>query len=463
MMRNYWPTISRRCYRIRFLTLLNLRQVLTAVTITLLASTAVAKEGRSIALGGSAITHGKGVSGIFANPATLLHLNRRNRNNHLRLGAGVDFRDPGTLFDSVFEKDNLVDDIENAVDLLSDSPVTCTTLAISTDTVCLTNTAGLGQNFESLVDEIASVSEQPIELIADARAGFGFTGGSVPFALHFAYSVVVAGELIASEMDIEYLTILQDALIDGELTVGDIIDTVVSGGTQLIDLSAALDGTLDVVDPEDVLSSEFEGVRIDRQQFGLSFGLSFEVAGRPLDIGITPKVSSITTFRSLGFIATEFDDDTPSISEAFEDSETTTTTFTADIGATYALSDQLALSTVIRNLIPERADTSFSSFTVDTTPQIIVGGVYEFSNFAVNADLALNSAERDGVETQPLALGIEFGRGNYSLRGGISVDNGRTEEEAAITVGIGLGPLQVGSRIAALKAIQTGAQLSFSF
>jgi len=372
---------------------------------------AVAQEGRSVALGGSVITHGIGVPGIFANPATLLHLNRRNRNIHLRLGAGVDFRDPGTLFDSVFEKDDILDDIDTAVEILSDSPVTCVTLDISSDTVCLSNTTAIGEEFQNLVNEISSVSEQPIELIADVRAGFGYTGGSVPFAVHFGYSVVVAGELIASDTDIEYLSILQDALIDGELTVGDIIDTVVSGGVQLIDLSEALDGTLDVIEPEDVLSSEFEGVRIDRMQIGVSFGLSFKVAGRPLDIGITPKISNITTLRSQGFIASEFDDSTPSISEDFNDSETTTTTFTADIGSTYSITDQLAVSAVLRNLITETADTSFDSFTVDTTPQLIVGGVYEFSNFTINADLALNSAERDGVETQPIALGIEFGRG----------------------------------------------------
>ena len=439
-------------------------QAISVTTLTLIAGSTSANEARSIALGGSAITYGRGVPGIFANPATLMHLNRKNRNVHLRFGGAVDFRDPGTLFDSVFEKSDLINDIENATDTLANSPVTCISLDISSDTSCLSGTEELGQDFESLVGEINSVSEQPIELIADARAGFGYTGGVVPFAFHFGFSIVVAGELIASDNDIEYVTVLQDALIDGELTVGDILDTAVAGGTQLIDLNSALDGTLDVADPEDVLTSEFEGTRTDRQQFGVSFGFSIPVAGRSLDIGITPKISSITTFRAEGLIATEFDETTPSIDEDFSNSETTTTTFTADIGGTYSITDSLAVSSVLRNLITETADTSNDSFKVETTPQLIVGGVYEFSRFlAINADVALNSAERDGVETQPLALGVEFGRGNYSLRGGVSVDNGRTEEETALTLGFGLGPLQVGSRISSLKAIQAGAQLSFSF
>lgn len=255
---------------------------------------------------------------------------------------------------------------------------------------------------------------------------------------------------------------LQDALIDGELTVDDIINTAVAG-TQILGLSTSLDGTLDVLDLEDVLTSEFEGTRIDRQQLGISFGFSYNVAGRPLDIGVTPKVSNITVFHAAGLIATDFDDDTPSIGDDFDSSETDNTTFTVDVGGTYSVSDQFAVSSVLRILVTETATSSDDTFTVETTPQVIVGGVYQFSGLAVNADVALNSATRDGVETQPLALGLEFGRGNYSLRGGISVDNGRTDEETAFTFGFGLGPLQFGSRISSLKSIQTGIQLSYSF
>ena len=231
-------------YRDIFLAPSKFLQAISVTTLTLIAGSTSANEARSIALGGSAITYGRGVPGIFANPATLMHLNRKNRNVHLRFGGAVDFRDPGTLFDSVFEKSDLINDIENATDTLANSPVTCISLDISADTSCLSGTEELGQDFESLVGEINSVSEQPIELIADARAGFGYTGGVVPFALHFGFSIVVAGELIASDNDIEYVTVLQDALIDGELTVGDILDTAVAGGTQLIDLNSALDELL---------------------------------------------------------------------------------------------------------------------------------------------------------------------------------------------------------------------------
>ena len=181
------------------MTLSGTSQVIGACVFVSIASTAIASDARTIAIGGSAITHGLGVAGVFANPATLMHLKRKNQNVHLGFGVDVDFRDPETVFDSVFEKDNLVDDIESATDVLEDSPITCITLDISLDTVCLSNTEELGQNFESLIDEVNDVSGAPIELIAEAQTGLGFTGGRLPFALHLGYSFVAAGELIGSD------------------------------------------------------------------------------------------------------------------------------------------------------------------------------------------------------------------------------------------------------------------------
>ena len=253
------------------MTLSRLPHLIGIAAFVVVANTTKAEDARSIALGGSATSLGQGIHGVLANPATLMHLSRKNKNVHLRLGAAVDFRDPGTVFDSVFAAETFVDDIENTTDILSDSPVTCISLTVSSDTTCLSNTEELGEDFASLINEIIEIDEEPIELIADAQAGIGFVKGRVPFALHFGYSVVLSGELIASDQDIVYLTVLQDALIDGELTVGDVIDTAVAG-LQLIDLSVDADGTLDLIDPEDVLNSDFIGTRVDRQQLGISLG-----------------------------------------------------------------------------------------------------------------------------------------------------------------------------------------------
>jgi len=93
----------------------------------------------------------------------------------------------------------------------------------------------------------------------------------------------------------------------------------------------------------------------------------------------------------------------------------------------------------------------------------MLGAAYQLRHATLHANAALNSAERDGVITQPFALGAELGRGNYSLRAGISVDNGRAADKTAVTFGFALGPLQMGARVSSLNALQAGAQLAYSF
>ncbi len=421
---------------------------------------AFANDARAIALGGVALSNGQGVHGVFANPATLQHLKRRGQGFHLRLGAAGDFRDPGKFLETALDNTDLANQITNNINTLANSQLECNDLAANT--VCLSNTQALGADFSRVLDIVNTISQKPIEILADAQAGFGYTKSAIPFAIHFGYTVSVAGEVGVSENDIAYLTVLENALIDGQLTVGDFSNSVVAG-VQILSFNPNLQGPIEVVRPQDVLTSQFGGVRLDRRQFGISFGHTFQVANRSLDVGVTPKVSSITTYRASGSVASEFDATTPGITDQFLAAETNSTTFTMDIGGTYSLSDTVAMSAVLRNAIPETANSSFDSFTVKTTPQLLVGGAMQFNRFILHADAALNNAKRDGVSTQPISLGAEFGQGNYSLRSGISIDNGRSSDKAALTLGFGLGPLQVGARVSSLNAIQAGAQLSYSF
>ena len=79
------------------------------------------------------------------------------------------------------------------------------------------------------------------------------------------------------------------------------------------------------------------------------------------------------------------------------------------------------------------------------------------------ASVALNGADLDGIETQPIALGIEFGTGSLALRGGLSIDLGRIDDEVALSAGFRLGPLEVGGRLSGINEGQLGAQLAFGF
>jgi len=210
--------------------------VLLAVTI---ASPALANDARSIALGGSAITHGQGVHGVAANPATLMHLKRQGLSKHFRLGSAADFRDPGKFVETALDNSTLITDIENNINTIDNSTLQCVTTAVNENTVCLGNTAGIGQNFQRIIDILEQVSLQPVEVLAEVQGGIGLTSFKTPIAVHFKYSFAGAGEIGLSANDRAYLQVFEDALIDGELTVGDIADSVIAG-TQILTLNPNL-------------------------------------------------------------------------------------------------------------------------------------------------------------------------------------------------------------------------------
>lgn len=434
-----------------------------AATVSMLFSaTANASDARAIALGGSAITLGQGVHGVWSNPATLVHLNRRGQRLHLRLAAIADVRDPGEFFESALDNQNIVNDIVNNLNLLESNTLECLSIQATLDTVCIRNTEAIGEEFENVLDIARTVNQRPFEILAQAQSGLAVSNTKFPFAVHVNFSVAAAGEVATTQNDIDYLTILQDALIDGELTVGDITNSLLAG-QQVLSINPTSTNFLEIDQPQDVLTSVFGGTQLVRRQLGISLGYELTLANRTIDIGITPKFSSLTTNRASSLIAAEFDTTTPSITEDFRNAETNTTSFTIDAGATYALNNDFAISVVGRNLIPEVANTSLASFTIDTTPQIIAGASYKYGGITFNADAALNAAEQDGVITQPFGIGAQWGDGNLSLRAGASVDTGRITDKAAFNFGFGLGPLQVGARVSSLNAIQAGAQLSYSF
>jgi len=439
--------------------------IANAIALMVCVSPAIANDARAVSLGGLALTHGQGVHGVLANPATLMHLQRRGQGVHLRFGASADLRDPGKFIESAIDNRNLAADITNSINQLDSAVIgfECGQAVLGNDpnVACLNNTGGLGADFQRVIEIMRTLSQQPMEVLAGVQGGFGYSKSRIPMTVHFNYSLAGAGVIGFSQNDLAYLSVLENALIDGTLTSGDIINSVVSG-TQIIAINPNVDNIL-IARPQDVLTSQFGGTRLDRRQVGISLAHTFEVAGRDVDVGITPKVSSITTYRAAGTVASEFDLSTPSIADDFINSETNTVTFTLDVGATYSVNEKLAVSGVIRNLFPEIAPSSFDNFTIKTTPQMMVGAAYQFTRIKVNLDAALNAAEQDGVITHPFALGAEYGQGNYSLRTGISVDNGRTADKAALTLGFGLGPLQFGARVSSLNAIQAGAQLSYSF
>jgi len=122
----------------------------------------------------------------------------------------------------------------------------------------------------------------------------------------------------------------------------------------------------------------------------------------------------------------------------------------------------MQVSFVARNLITESISTN-QGFVYDTTPQLIVGSALQFMSFMLTADLALNKAKVDNLETQTMAFGVDYSRKFFGFRAGISHDNARIADATALSMGFSLGPVHIGGRIAENRAAQAGGQIAFSF
>lgn len=420
-------------------------------------------DARAIALGGSAIAAGHGAAGIYDNPATLLRLQRAGERAQLHIGFAGELRVDEDAIDSITDEDNedLADDADDEIDTLSNTVVTCNPLTDPDDTACVTGTAGLASVSDRLLELLDDIDDEDLEGQLTGTLGLGVTSTEVPFAVHLTGRATGFGRADVTDNDRAYFeefsTLLGDDGDGGVLTLGEI------EGTDLIDLPDTIGGTLDVEQPEDVVTSQGEARALLRGQIAVSFAHALTIGGHTVDVGVTPKFSTLTAGSLDADVADTFDDDADSLRDQFEDSEVDESSFTFDLGASLELVDQpIRLAAVARNVLTESIETN-DGFEFETTPQLIVGAAWWDGPLTVTADLALNSAKLDNFETQPLALGIEYRHRWLALRGGVSHDGERDDDATALSAGIGLGPLEIGTRLAGPESGEFAAQLAFTF
>lgn len=428
-----------------------------AATIAL-SSPVWAGDARSIALGGSAIANGQGAHGAFENPASMMGMNRAGQRIHFRIGFAADIRDSGEVIDTLTDDANndLISDIETQVEELSTREIQCDPIFGDGEDVCVDNTQSLSDLSARLLDVANSVDDESLEIQASADLGMAFTQMSYPVAVNLRIMATGSGTPDIAESDKDYVSELATLLDGNTLTLDEI-----SNSTYLE--ANALGIPLGVQQPEDVLQSSGQGNTLLRTQLGISLATTFNVGGLAIDAGITPKFSSLVAYSLDANVVDELDDDAEPIQDRFEDSEVTESSFTFDIGASIALSSfPVRIATVIRNVIPESIET-MNGFEFETTPQLIVGAVFNTSLLSITGDIALNKAKQDNFESQKIAVGVEFGYKKLALRSGISHDTARDNDTTALTLGLGLGPLQLGARLSELESIEGSAQLSYSF
>ena len=457
-----------------------------AVVLALAAATsggaAQAFDARAVALGGSVIAAGEGVPGALANPSALMGMQRAGQRTHFSVGLGGRLRDEIGVQDLVEEEEGLPADIEDEVERVDASAIECepqlgfdpdTGALVSADfdreDVCLDGLGGLADLSSRSVRVLDDIGGKDVVAQGSVAVGLGFTGFAVPFALHVQTRATGRGRADVTENDRDYVRGIGEAIDDdGELLFGAIeesryFDLDPPPPYTADNFDPANLPTIDAALPRDSLDSTGNGGAVLRVSLGASFAGTFDVGGHAVDVGVTPKLSSLIA-RGVDVTVTEFldDDDTP-FEDRFEDSEVTATSFTFDLGASVAVAGYPArVAAVLRNVVPESIETE-EGIEFETTPQLVLGGVLDRGPFTFNADLALNEAEVDSLPTRMLAIGTEFEHGILALRGGLNHEAAREDAATALTLGVGLGPFDIGARVSDLENIAAGAQLSLSF
>ncbi len=427
------------------------------LSVTLL-SPAVAGDARSIALGGSVIANGHGVHGALENPASMMSMKRRSETVHLRFSGSIEIRDTGSAIDTIRDDDNqnLISDIEVEIDQLSNSQVQCNPIDGSATDVCVDGTQSLADLSTRLLNVLDVVDGETLDAQASSDLGLALTHLRIPIAVHLKATATGAGRPDIAEGDRDYIQEFENLLDNDTLTLGEV------SNSQFLAVNS-FGIPLGVQQPEDVLRSEGTGSALLRTQLGISFAATFKAGTREIDAGITPKFSSLRAYSVTANVVDEFTDGSTSIADRFDDSEITESSFTFDVGGSMALSNKpIRVAAVLRNVVPESIESE-EGFEFETTPQLIVGALYQRGRISVTADAALNSAKVDNFETQKIGVGLEFGTRNLAVRAGLNHDMERPSDNTALSLGFGLGPLQFGARLASSESLEAGLQLSYSF
>ncbi len=422
---------------------------------TLISAPALAVDARSAALGGSAIANGKGVHGALENPSSLMKMQREQQRMHFHLGVSTDLQDDGGYISAALDNESLPGDLDSEIDNLSNSTLSCDENS-SLDSVCVSDTQRLSELSTKVLAILNDVDGKPFRATAAADFGVAYTQSSIPIAIHYRQTVTGAATTNVSANDLAYIETFATVLADDVITVQEIATSA--------PLALSDDGqTLVVQQPEDVLDSEGQTSALIREQLGLSIAGGVNIAGFNIDLGLTPKFSELRAASLSAAIGDRFDDETDTFESRFEENEVVDTAFNMDMGASMNLTSiPVRVSLVARNMITESITTR-ENFTFETTPQLIVGGALSLPAVTVSADLALNEAKLDNLDTQILAVGVEMGGRLLGLRAGISHDTARTADATALSLGFSLGPVHIGGRLTERESAQAGAQIAFSF
>lgn len=338
---------------------------------------------RSLAMGGAGVASGNSANAAFYNPALLAMFPKRKE-----LGKNSRFAIPvitGRYVESIetideVQRENPDQDLINAINAFNVDP----SVANAESVLQASNT--LESNLDDLLDG-------PVH--ADVNAGIvlgighKFEGGSIMINRRLVGDAAIED----FENDLQLLNTYVEAM-----------RFIENGGNPITAASLypsifAADGTL--LDQTDNLTSSAVGGAVMLTEVGMSMAKQFEIMGRDIAIGITPKAIHVKTYD---FIADATSGTTNDEQDDQEDWDVN-----LDIGIVHQFDRYWRGGFVLKNIRKLKYQTSLGN-TIELKPQARLGIMHQshVGLYALDVDVTNNEPVRRGSDSRMLSAGGEW-------------------------------------------------------
>ena len=407
----------------------------------------VTADARSMAMGDVGVAASAPGTAALYNPALLSSYSEDNNKFSLVLpNVGVSaYADEDTIdsFNDIDDNDYLTR-IADAVDGIN--------------TAINASNEGNFDNYKSLFasstnefnSKLDAISGEPLNINANAMFALSRQNKGLGVSVYASSNAVVESSLAISPCDTGLLSAIANT---------------VAGADQIADLTGSTDSytcaatgtTIDFIDsgelisPDDKLISAVEFALVATSEVGVSLSHAFNLHGREVSIGITPKVLTVTTQYARPSLQ-QIDDDQYDLGDELEAHEEEYSDMNLDIGVATKLLDSLTVGVVVKNLIGQSYDTALytttfdsapseiNKQTIDIDPQIRAGLAWQAGGLTVAADLDIteNKGYLAGNDSQYMAAGLEYNAFNtLRLRAGMR-SNLSDSDDTAFSAGVGL-------------------------
>jgi hypothetical protein len=414
-------------------------------------------DARAMAMGDTGVASASDGAAALFNPALLA----QDRDNTIdiilpNIGAGV-FADSDAL-DAIESIED--DDLLTQLETFTDSINSVESFQAGKD--------GFVSSAQLLRDNLADLDDKPFRIDAGAFAAVSVPTETLGISVYVNATATIEAAPLIDTCDFDlldtYITFVDeiDTAADlltsattnepansvsctneqGEALTFDLLDITEVGGTPV---------DAELADPSDDLSSRLAVAGVTIAEAGISIAHNFELMGRDIAIGITPKYQEVTHYSVVPTVQ-DLDDDNYDIEDELEASETSENAFNLDIGFSTSLvgDETLVVGLVIKNLISNSYDLANSDIGVpasfDIEPQVRAGLAWDAPlgwSFAADLDLTDNSALFFGDDTRFLGLGAEWDIFNsLRFRAGMRTNLSNTDDQL-LSAGLGFNIIAV--------------------